>query len=34
MVFADRELTGRFELIHSTVIGEVSAPNWEEMLQR
>jgi GWxTD domain-containing protein len=34
MVFADRELTGRYELIHSTVVGEVSAPNWEEMLQR
>ncbi len=33
-VFADREATGRYELIHSTVIGEVSAPNWEQLLQR
>jgi GWxTD domain-containing protein len=33
-VFADREMTSRFDLIHSTVIGEVSAPNWEQMLQR
>lgn len=33
-VFADRDLTGRYELIHSTVIGEMSAPNWEELLQR
>ncbi len=33
-VFADRAMTGRYELIHSTVIGEVSAPNWEQLLQR
>jgi GWxTD domain-containing protein len=33
-VFADRALTGRYELIHSTVVGEVAAPNWEQMLQQ
>lgn len=33
-VFADREGAGLFELIHSTVTGEVSQPNWEQMLRR
>ncbi|HLT47227.1 MAG TPA: GWxTD domain-containing protein [Rubricoccaceae bacterium] len=33
-VFADREGLGEYDLIHSTVTGEVTAPNWEQMLQR
>lgn len=33
-VFADREGTGEYDLLHSTVTGEVSAPNWEQLLQR
>jgi GWxTD domain-containing protein len=33
-VFADREMTSRYELIHSSVTGEVSVPNWEQMLER
>lgn len=33
-VFADRKGYGRFELIHSTVSGETSMPNWEQILQQ
>jgi GWxTD domain-containing protein len=33
-VFADREGTGEYDLLHSTVTGEVSAPNWEQLLQQ
>ena len=33
-IFADREGLGRFDLIHSTVTGEISEPNWQQLLQR
>lgn len=33
-VFADREGLGSYDMIHSTVTGEVSNPNWEQMLRR
>ena len=33
-VFADREGLSRYDLIHSTVTGEVSQPNWEQQLRR
>ncbi len=33
-IFADREGLGRYDLIHSTVTGEVSEPNWQELLQK
>lgn len=33
-IFADREGLNRYDLIHSTVIGEVTAPNWQEQLRR
>ena len=33
-IFADREGMGRFDLIHSTVTGEISEPNWQQLLQR
>jgi GWxTD domain-containing protein len=32
-IFADREGLGRFDLIHSTVTGEISEPNWQQLLQ-
>ena len=33
-VFADRTSFGEFELIHSTVTGELSLPNWESELRK
>ncbi|MDX1419664.1 MAG: GWxTD domain-containing protein [Rubricoccaceae bacterium] len=33
-VFADRDGTDEYELIHSTVTGEVSLPNWEQQLRQ
>lgn len=33
-VFADREGLGRYDLIHATVTGEISEPNWQQLLQR
>lgn len=33
-VFADRDGFGMFELIHSTVSGERSLPNWQQVLRR
>ncbi len=33
-VFADRQGIGRYDLVHSTVSGETSLPNWREMLVR
>jgi hypothetical protein len=33
-VFADRNSFGRFELIHSSVPGERSLPDWQEELRR
>ena len=33
-VFVDRLGFGDFELIHSTVSGEVSMPNWRQQLRR
>ena len=33
-IFADRYTSGRMELIHSDVTGEVSLPNWERELTR
>lgn len=33
-VFADTDGTNEYELIHSTVTGEVSLPNWEQQLRQ
>lgn len=33
-VFADRDGFGRFELIHSTVSGERSLPNWQQQIRK
>lgn len=33
-IFADREGLGRYDLVHSTVTGEISEPNWQELLQK
>jgi GWxTD domain-containing protein len=33
-VFADRYSSGRLELIHSDVTGEISVPNWQDQLIR
>jgi GWxTD domain-containing protein len=32
-IFADRDGTGNYVQIYSTVVGETSYPNWEQMLQ-
>lgn len=33
-VFADREGLRRYDLIHSTVSGEISEPNWQQQLRK